>query len=117
MNFTYNTTGDKTWNPDTHTYNVDTNDSWTAEGNTVKVTNHSNLPVNVAFAFAKEPDVVGTYTGTMSTASDQLTAGVENAPDTADYVESTLTLDGTLGVNNTKPTRLGTITVSLSEVQ
>lgn len=116
MQFTYKTTGDRTWNPETHTYSVTDTDGWEATGNTVTVTNHSNLPVNVAFAFTKA-DVNGTYTGKMSTAEQELAAGVENKPDEADSVESTLTLDGTLNALQTSSTQLGEITVSLSQVE
>lgn len=64
MSFTYKTTGDKTWDPETHTYNVADDDGWEAVGNEVKVTNHSNVPVNVAFAFTKdEIPYKGEYTG------------------------------------------------------
>lgn len=116
MTFTYKTSGERTWDPATHTYSVTATDGWEATGNTVTVTNHSNLPVNVAFSFAKT-DVNGTYTGTFSTTSQQLAAGVENKPDEADSVQSTLTLDGTLNALQTTSTKLGDITVSLTAVE
>lgn len=116
MTFTYKTTGDRTWDPETHTYSVTETDGWEAAGNTVKVTNHSNLPVNVAFSFEKEANVNGTYAGTMSVTEKQLAAGVENKPTEADFVESTLTLDGTLNALQTTSTKLGEITVALSAV-
>lgn len=116
MTFTYNTTGDRTWDPETHTYSVTDTDGWNAAGNTVTVTNHSNLRVDVAFSFTKA-DVNGTYTGTMSVTSQQLAAGVENKPDEADSVQSTLTLDGTLNALQTTSTKLGDITVSLTAVE
>lgn len=117
MSFTYKTTGDKTWNPTDHTYNFTEGDSWHATGNEVTVTNHSNVPVNVAFSFKKDPTTYkGEYTGAMSVTSEQLAAGVENKPNDADSVTSTLTLSGTLNAVETTSTKLGEITVSLSAV-
>mgnify|MGYP004552169563 CR=1 FL=1 len=100
MTFTYETTGDKTWVPETHTYNFTDGDGWKATGNDVTVTNHSNAPVNVAFSSTKDTTTYkGEYTGSMSVTERQLAAGVENKPDEADSVTSTLTLTG--GLNRT----------------
>lgn len=117
MTFTYETKGDKTWNPDNHTYNIDADDGWKATGNEVTVTNHSNAPVNVAFAFTKDTSSYkGEYTGSMNVESKQLAAGIENKPNEADSVTSELILTGTLNhVENIK-TKLGEITVSLNTV-
>ena len=117
MSFTYKTTGDKTWNPATHKYNFTEGDGWDATGNEVKVTNHSNVPVDVKFAFTKNADTYkGEYSGAMSVQDKQLAAGVENKPDEADSVTSALTLSGTLNAVETESTKLGEITVSLSAV-
>lgn len=117
MTFTYETTGDKTWVPETHTYNFTDGDGWKATGNDVTVTNHSNAPVNVAFSFTKNTTPYkGEYTGSMSVTERQLAAGVENKPDEADSVTSTLTLTGGLNRSVSSSTKLGEITVSLTEV-
>lgn len=117
MSFTYKTTGDKTWDPTNHTYNFTEGDGWEATGNEVKVTNHSNRPVNVAFNFATDTMTYkGEYTGAMSVQSKQLAAGVENKPNEADSVTSALTLEGTLNATVGAGTKLGEITVSLSAV-
>ena len=117
MSFTYKTTGEKIWNPETHKYDVAEGDGWQATGNDVTVTNHSNRPVNVEFRFTKDTETYkGEYTGAMSVMSEQLAAGVENKPDEAASVTSTLTLTGTLNAVETTTTKLGEITVSLSEV-
>lgn len=117
MSFTYKTTGDKTWNPTDHTYNFTEGDGWHATGNEVTVTNHSNVPVNVAFSFTKDTKTYkGEYNGAMSVTSEQLAAGVENKPDDADSVTSALMLSGTLNAVETESTKLGEITVSLSAV-
>lgn len=118
MTFTYKTSGVKTWDPVTHTYSVADGDGWVFdEGeNVVKVTNHSNVPVNVAFSF-QEVEGLGTYTGTMSNLGRELAAGVENKPDEADFVTSALTLNGKLNLAvGSTATKLGEITVILSAV-
>lgn len=117
MSFTYKTTGEKNWNPETHKYDVAEGDGWQFSGNTVTVTNHSNRPVDVKFTFTKDTESYkGEYTGKMSVESKQLDAGVENKPDEADSVTSALTLTGTLNAVETTSTKLGDITVSLSAV-
>ena len=79
---TYKTSGDKTWNPVDHTYSVAEGDGWEYKGNDVVVTNHSNVPVNVAFSFAKDDAADrGTYQGKMSVENKQLAAGLENHPE------------------------------------
>ncbi len=117
MLFTYTTSGDKTWDPTDHSYNVDDTDKWVASGNEVTVTNHSNRPVKVAFSFKKFTDrYLGKYTGSMDVTEHTLKAGAEGEFDAADKVTSKLTLDGQLNVVENTQTKLGEITVSLSSV-
>ncbi len=114
---TYKTSGDKTWNPVDHTYSVDEGDGWDYKGNDVVVTNHSNVPVNVAFSFAKDDAADrGTYQGKMSVENEQLAAGLENHPEMAATVTSLLTFTGKLNVVETTQDKLGTITVTVSAV-
>ena len=49
MQFTYSTSGTREWDPSTHKYKDDVTSGWTASGNTVTVTNHSNRAVKVTF--------------------------------------------------------------------
>ena len=123
MAFTYNTTGDKQWNPETHKYNFTEGDGWTVNtpdtGDKITVTNHSNLPVDVAFSFTKDSNSYkGEYTGTVNVieGNTRLEAGVENHPTDAKFVKGQLVLDGTLNVVETTSTTLGTVTVALSAV-
>ena len=116
MKFTYSTKGDKTWNPETHKYNVDAQDAWVYnDSNYVNVTNHSNVPVDVAFSFTAEKDK-GEYTGEMKPANGSLAAGIENKPDQADKITSYLELSGTLNMVEKTATKLGDITVAISAV-
>ena len=86
MDFTY-TDGD--WNPNTHSY--DTSDaSWSATGNTVTVTNHSNAAVTATLAYNAEPNykgITGLFKENSETANDGVLklatavgTAVENAP-------------------------------------
>lgn len=47
MEFTYNMSGTKTWNAKTHEYDIDTKCEWSAKGNDISVTNHSNAAIDV----------------------------------------------------------------------
>ncbi len=118
MTFTYHTTGDKTWNPDTHEYNFTEGDGWKFDENSnkVTVTNHSNAPVIVNFDFVKNTDYKGEYVGEMSVKEHKLAAGVENKYDEADSIDSFLTFpSGKLNlVETAEGTKLGEIHVKLS---
>lgn len=120
MEFTYKTTGDKTWNPETHEYNVTEGDGWVVEdgADVVTVVNHSNAAVQVAFSFEKDNEPYkGPYTGSMTNESETLDPAVENTdPDTAPSTTSKLQLTGKLNAVQTESTKLGQITVSLSAV-
>ena len=74
MQFTY-TTGDfTTWDPDTHEDTIVAAGNWFAQGNNIKVTNHSNAAVNVNIA----PDQgasVDTGNGTITIAITNDAAG------------------------------------------
>ena len=115
MQFTYNVSGTKTWNPSDHSYSTPTDSpQWTADGNTVTVTNHSNQPVEVAFRFDKDAAVTEEITGSFDKTSATLAAGVEGDYDNADSVTAALTLSGALGSDKTDFTKVGEITVELS---
>lgn len=120
MEFTYKTTGEKTWNPETHEYNVNEGDGWVFEdgADVVTVVNHSNAAVKVDFSFEKDNEPYkGPYTGTMSNESETLDPAVENtALETAPSTTSKLQLNGKLNAVQTESTKLGQITVSLSAV-
>lgn len=120
MQFTYSTGNTAKWNPATHTYDVTAASAgWTAEGNEVTVTNHSNAKVGVAFTFAPVADSadLGNYTGNIAVEGEkeQLAAAVEgSAVASADSMKATLTFTGTLKAGTTDFTKLGDLTVTLS---
>lgn len=116
MNFTYSNAGK--WDANTHTY--EDKGSWTVTGgDTVTVTNHSNVDVKVTFTFTKDTTTdKSTYEGKMSVKENTLAAGKENKPDDADCdkVTSQLTFTGALNHTVTTATKLGTVTVTIAGV-
>lgn len=113
MEFTYSAAGQRVWNPATHTYTDSTTASWSANGNNVTVTNHSNTAVTTRFAFAKS--VTENINDSINYSGDRtLTAGVEGSPTTAAKVTATLTLAGALDSSRTTLQKIGTVTVTLS---
>ncbi len=129
MSFTYSDGSSTIWNPKTHTYETLSNVGWTADGNTVTVTNHSSLPVNVEFSFEKNVymDADSTYTGKFTEPNNEnteiktvqlarATAGTEqsNAPNKI----AALKLEGTFSDahKDEMSTNLGEIVVKLSPV-
>ena len=82
----------------------------------VKVTNHSNAAVKVAFSYAAE-DAYKTINGNFNKNEVNLKTaeGTEIGEAPADEVQ--LTLNGTLDKNVEQPTKIGTATVTLNAVQ
>lgn len=111
MQFTYSESGSRTWNPDNHSYTTSTESGWSASGNTVTVTNHSNVDVTVGFRY--EADTVSTATGRFDIDSQTLDAGVEGKYAEADSVTAALTLTGTVPSTQTEFAKVGTVTVSI----
>lgn len=114
MEFTYSESGTKTWNPQTHEYTYNTTAGWSANGNTVSVTNHSNKAVTASLKFEALPEYSEKIRGLFDKAELLLASAentdVENAPkDTA-----TLSLEGTVGNELTEFTKVGSITVALN---
>lgn len=112
MQFTYTESGAMTWNPATHTYTSNTTGGWSANGNTVTVTNHSNAAVTASFAFSAL-DAYNTVTGSFDIDSETLDAGVVDGYENADKVTATLNLAGTLTDTVTDFIKVGIITVKI----
>ncbi len=112
MQFTYSSSGTREWDPTTHEYIGNFTGTWTASGNTITVTNHSNKAVDVTFLYEKVSGFDG-ISGVFSTVSDTLRAGEEGNAEGADHVSVVLTLSGTLASDVSEFTKIGAITVSL----
>ena len=111
MEFTYTAAQQGTWDPDTHSYTGAAAATWTADGNTVEVTNHSNVDITVTVAYANAQGVTG-VTGTVTNGTFDLAAGVVDAYDDAATGTATLTLAGEIAAANDA---IGTVTVSIAK--
>ena len=110
--FTYST--GSVWDPENYVYKPSTEATWSGEG-TVKITNHSDLPVNYTVA---AENVTGAYgplsidvtgaTGTIAKCEVGMVRGSQNA--TATFVVS-----GTPTVSEITSQKLGEIKVTISK--
>lgn len=114
MSFTYSVNGTKQWDATKHEYTTNSNAAWTASGNTVTVTNHSNVAVKAELSFAADA-AYNTVTGSFDKAELLLDSGDGLTYANADKDTATLTLDGTLADTVKTSTKVGTITVSISK--
>ena len=111
MEFTYTAAAQGTWDPDTHTYIESAIAYWTPDGNTVKVTNHSNVAITVTVAYANAEGVEG-VTGTVTNGTFNLEAGVAGAYDAAANDTAILNLEGEI---DQAYDAIGTVTVSIAK--
>lgn len=106
MDFAYN---DGAWNPDTHKFGA----SWSATGNTVTVTNHSNVKVDAKLTYTAEEnyaDIIGTFSKDVLSLDSAVGTDVNAAP--SDF--ATLDLSGILNSSTPAGTAIGTVTVTLA---
>ena len=118
MEFTYSVGGTKVWDAQTHQYTVtDATGGWSENGNTVKVTNHSNVDVKTTFTYAAESGntLTGAFTYDNGKTAVSLAKGVEGQVNAADYVTATLKLSGTPSDTMTDFTKVGSITVKITK--
>lgn len=109
MQFTY-TQGTQSWDAEHHKYVEDNSAKWTAEGNTVKVINHSSKEIQVTFTYeAKEAD--GVAGGFDKTGDQTIAKPVENGA--ASSVTATLTLTGKYTASGADFAPVGTATVTV----
>lgn len=116
MEFTYTVGGTADWDPTTHDYVANTSAQWTAEGNEITVTNHSNIGIQAGFAFTADKNQKG-LTGSFS--SETLTlptaAGRSNIHDPALTAATSFKLEGALDDTSEDFRTVGHITVTISE--
>ena len=114
MEFTYNK---GTWDPVNHEYVNSTGEAWTAEGNTITVTNHSNVDVTASFEFVKADNT--NIIGMFRDAQDQPVSSIDLA--SADSISSEATSTGSVSFHITDGSierdmsSLGTITVIVTK--
>ena len=114
MSFTYSVSGTKQWDATKHEYTTDSDATWTASGNTVTVTNHSNVAVKAELSFAADA-AYNTVTGSFDKAELLLDSGDGLTYANADKETAKLTLAGTLANTVTTSTKVGTITVKITK--
>lgn len=113
MEFTYSEGSDSTWNPANHTYSSGGAGGWSHNGNTITVTNHSNTGVTAALTYASAAGYEG-ITGSFDNSTMNLATAVGTAFAEAPANTAALTLSGTLASTVTRPTKIGTITVTIN---
>lgn len=106
MKFDYKT-ADTTWNPETHKFEATNENVWAvAEGssNTIKMTNHSSVSVELGLSFEAD----NTVTGSFSANTVQLDAATETVQDS-----EIVTFTPAGSTTNTDYQKVGTITVTI----
>lgn len=115
MEFTYTDASAGTWNPETHEYDGAVAAGWSCaqDANKITVTNHSNADVTVAFSYAPEAGnaIVGSFSEPELTLNSAVGTAVADAPTDS----TTLELTGALSSENTAGTKIGTVTVTLTD--
>jgi len=117
MTFEYTAASAGTWNPDTHKYDGVAEAKWTASGNTITVTNHSNTAVDAQFVYTKseQTQVTGklsAVSGTFENNTLSLASAENTAVTAAPSGEVKLELSGDLEKELTGTT-VGTVTITI----
>ena len=85
MTFTYTVSGTHNWNASMHEYTTDAEGAWSANGNTVTVTIHSNIAVKTKLAFAADAaydTVIGSFdNAVLNLASAETDPGTGSGPE------------------------------------
>ena len=111
MAFEYTDGAEGAWDPATHTQGAKGAGSWSASGNEITLTNHSNVGVKAAFAYTK---AVETVTGAFSGGGSlNLATAVGTTRDAAPSGSVALTLGGTLTAETAG--KVGTVTVTIEK--
>lgn len=115
MEFSYTRSGNEKWNAGSHDYDVENEKfDWTASGNEITVTNHSDAQIVVAFDFAKG-NGFDALTYAFSNDSITLPSAVGKAVDDASLTGSTaLTIGGEISDDVTTLSAVGQITITVS---
>ena len=110
MTFEYAEGAAGEWDPDTHAYVGAVESGWTASGNEITITNHSNVGVKATFTYAEE---VNTVTGTFSNGGQlSLATAVGTTRDAAPSGSVALTLGGHLTAETAGKVGMVTVTIT-----
>ena len=114
MAFTYSEGSSPTWNPATHTYSSGGTGGWSHNGNKITVTNHSNTKVTANLTYTPETGYEGISGSFGNKSTMDLATAVDTPVTSAPTDTAALTLSGTLASTVTRPTKIGTITVTIN---
>lgn len=113
MTFTYTQKDTKNWNAADHSYDTVSEGEWDKTSATIKVTNHSNVSVNVDVKYTAVENTG--VTGALTNATAVLAAGEEGNYNGADSVTTTLTVSGTPNTTvSSEGVKVGTVKVTIS---
>lgn len=114
MNFTYSTRVTPIWNETSHVYDETYTSEWIAEGNTIKLTNHSNVDIKAKFKYV----ILSKYNNINGKFSDSQVLRLPSAVDkgiNAKELTGTrdLILSGKLNGEKNEFTRVGSIKIEI----
>lgn len=120
MEFTYAAGGSMDWKPADHTYDNNSTAHWEPKGNTVTITNHSNVAIKAKATYAAKTGyeaITGSFSYDKTPAEGYVTLakGEVDQYAQADKVTATLTLTGALDSSKTALTDIGSITVEIKK--
>lgn len=110
---------DVDWDPESHQYGSSSTGKFyigddVKNTTTVTLKNHSNKPVNVAYAYTAASDTKG-FSATLSKTSGSLATAEKTAVNSAPSDSATLTLSGVPNAADVTEVVIGTITVTVSK--
>ena len=115
MQFTYSVNGTMDWDGENHQYVNNVTEGWTAKGNSVTLTNHSNVAIKAKLSFTAVSDYEG-ITGSFGDDAELLLASaVGTEKNEAPEDTALLNLTGALSDDVTAATKIGMITVTIEK--
>lgn len=116
MEFTYQALGKK-WDPESHTTTTLTSGTWSANGNDITITNHSNVAVTASFAFSTEKGVGGKFYDSATSGNEITSLDLVRAEEGSakDSVQDTVYFVIETGSISASYDQLGKITVTIAK--
>lgn len=115
MTFTY-TDNSYYWDPTDHNSEISTAASWSASGNNITVTNHSNVGITAGLSFAGTGNVNGKFYDAQTGGNEKTSLSIARAAEDSALTsqQSTVYFRITTGTINASTNNLGTITVKIA---
>ena len=117
MEFTYTPADPGTWDPENHRYTDTADASWSASGNDITVTNHSNVGVTAAFDFETDEDLAieGKFSNTSNEEITSVSLDSAEGKDVEAAPSATVYFQVESGEIQEDTDSLGTITVTIAK--